>query len=106
MRGFMARAGNLVAQNRMTQAEHDLLFYQALTTTIRQAIKPGLVREKGKALTYYSPATFEQVAEAVRQHLSVDGVDYFSDPDDDSESDSDDGDRVQTDICILFESDG
>ncbi|KAH9916474.1 uncharacterized protein B0H18DRAFT_1124204 [Fomitopsis serialis] len=72
MLGFVVRAGDLVEQNRMTEAEHDLLFYQGLTTAIRQAIKPD----------------------------SVDNVDYFSDSDDDSESDSGGGDRAQTDVLL------
>ncbi|KZT68074.1 hypothetical protein DAEQUDRAFT_348746 [Daedalea quercina L-15889] len=95
LRGFARRAGSLVEEEEILEAEHDLLFYHGLPPPLRCAIKPTLLQLgltlRGSGLLE-SPPTVKQVADAVRAHFSEDDEEHSSSDDSDGNS-SDESDN-------------
>ncbi|TFY63100.1 hypothetical protein EVJ58_g3443, partial [Rhodofomes roseus] len=98
LHGFLKHAGNQIELGRISEAEHDFLFFHGLNSRVRKAIVPKLEEQMGLTPTRKQPAPFKMCAEQVRKYLTDN--DYRRDAysssseseDDESDSDSDSSD--------------
>ncbi|PCH38844.1 hypothetical protein WOLCODRAFT_21210 [Wolfiporia cocos MD-104 SS10] len=78
VREFMHKAGNMVSENLMMKAEHGLLFYKGLQSSLRRNIKLDLVKAVSQKMTKKGPVPMEKIIEVMRDYYSHDDVDYDS----------------------------
>ncbi|EKM51436.1 uncharacterized protein PHACADRAFT_129400 [Phanerochaete carnosa HHB-10118-sp] len=99
-RRFSKKAGKLVDDKKITQAESDYLFYKGLPRKVRSSIKPrltALLAAQNKELLASSPAAMADTLAAARALYDPDDIDY-SDVDDRSSSSSDSDERSDGDM--------
>ena len=95
-RRFRQKAGSLVADQKVTQAEADYLFYKGFHKGLRSSIKPRLVSVlagQNKQLLASTPPTMAETLSAARAQFDPDDIDYSTDDEstsDDSAPDSGD----------------
>nr|AAZ28941.1 Gag [Phanerochaete chrysosporium RP-78] len=109
---FSKKAGTLVADKLITQAENDHLFYRGLPSRIRAKIKGRLVTllsSQGKALSAKCPPSVQETLAAARGVFDPEDIDFSpgrksrseddesSSEDDSSSDESDDSDESDSD---------
>ncbi|KAI0704768.1 hypothetical protein C8Q76DRAFT_588449, partial [Earliella scabrosa] len=89
---FLKHAGNMVDENVMGSTEHDHLFYSALPSTLREALRSDLVAavkaRTSKQMSSKCPPTVQETMTAARAYYAADELNDApaTDVSDDSES--------------------
>ncbi len=103
VREFSLRAGEMVTEGRLTQDEHDYLFYSGLPTRVRRAIQTNLeivMRRRNTELTKDTPPTMKETIAAVTQYYNPNNIEHGIDSEEgsnDSGEDTDSSDETDSD---------
>lgn len=92
MQEFSRKRGRLVEKNLISEGECDKLFYKGLPPNLRRRIKPTLAamgEAERKPLSGLHPPPFKRTVDVVRKLFSTDDIDYSSEGEVSSSSDSD-----------------
>ncbi len=95
VREFSLRAGEMVTENKLTQDEHNYLFYSGLPTRVRRAIQTNLeivMRRRNADLTKDTPPTMKETISAVTQYYNPNNIEHGIDSEEGSETSEDDAD--------------
>lgn len=97
---FMRKAGSLVTDGEMLEAEVNLLFYQGLPRKLRAAIRPSLETAQAiahKELSRMTPPSIKVTLKAARARYDSNDIDYKDHRGDECDSDSESDDDSDPD---------